>query len=143
MSNQLFRNLSLAGALAGFLAAAPQKATPQNAPTQNAETRLQGVLIDKMCSYKAESRIVPGPRLEGGILEAYIHTKHCALMPECQKSGYGVFTYDNKFVAFDEAGSKKALAFFKQSDKEDDFRVEVAGQMQGDIMKVVSIKLLP
>jgi hypothetical protein len=138
VSNKLFRHLRLAGALAGFLAAVPQKAAPQSA-----ETKLQGVLIDRMCSSKAESRIAPGPRLEGGILEAYIHTKHCALMPECQKSGYGVFTYDNKFVAFDGAGSQKALAFFKQSNKEDDFRVEVTGQMQGDVMKVASIKLLP
>lgn len=138
MSNKLFLNLSLAGALASLLTAGPQNAGPQNG-----ETRLQGVLIDKMCSYKAESRIVSGPRLEGGILEAYIHTRHCALMPECQKSGYGVFTYDNKFVAFDAAGSQKAIAFFKQSSKEDDFRVEVTGQMHGAVMTVASIKALP
>ena len=69
------------------------------------ETTVQGVLIDKMCSYKAETRIVPGPRLEGGIIAIYPHTRLCALMPECQRSGYGLFTYDQKFLAFDEAGN--------------------------------------
>ena len=63
-----------------------------------------------MCSSKAEVHIVAGPRLEGGMIVAEAHTRQCALMPECQKSGYGVFTYDNKFLKFDEAGSRKALA---------------------------------
>lgn len=100
-------------------------------------------MIDKMCSYKGESRVAPGPRIEGGILAIYPHTRQCALMPDCQKSGYGVFTYGQKFLAFDEAGNKKALAFFKESKKEDDFRVEVTGQIQGDTIKVASIQPLP
>jgi hypothetical protein len=70
-------------------------------------TKVQGVLIDKMCSYKAETRIAPGPRLEGGIVVAYTHTKQCAPMPECQKSSYGVFSYDQKLLAFDDAGNKQ------------------------------------
>ena len=108
------------------------------------QTTVQGVLIDKECSWKAETRVVPGPRLEGGVLEAYTHPRLCALMPACQRSGYGVFTYDTyKFVPFDDTGNQKALALFKQSRKEDDFRVEVTGTMQGDVLKVASIKLLP
>jgi hypothetical protein len=105
-------------------------------------TKLQGVLIDRVCSYKAETRIVPGPRLEGGIVVAYTHSRQCALMPECRASGYGVFTYDQKFVAFDPAGNQKALAYFKQAKQEDNFRVEVTGQMQGDTIKVASIRPL-
>ena|SRR5579884_2661959 len=130
----LVRNLCLAGTLAGLMTAAPKLSD---------STSVQGVLIDKMCSYKAETRVVPGPRLEGGIVVAYTHTKDCALKPECQKSGYGVFTYDNKFVAFDEAGNQKALAFFKEAKQDDDFRVEVTGQVHGDTMSVTSIRLLP
>ena len=111
---------------------------------QTSETKVQGVLIDKQCSYKAETRVIPGGRLAGGILEAYTHTRGCALMPDCQKSGYGVFTYDtNKFLAFDEAGNRKAFAILRDSKKEDDFRVEVTGEIQGDIMKVAAIRLLP
>lgn len=127
------RNLCLGAALAGLLSAIAQ--TP--------DTKVQGVLIDKMCSYKAETRVVPGGLLAGGIITIYPHTKQCALMPDCQKSGYGIFTYDQKFLPFDGAGNQKALAYFKQAKQEDDFRVEVIGQIQSDVLKVASIKPLP
>jgi hypothetical protein len=107
-----------------------------------APTTVQGVLIDKECSSKAEVRVVPGARLEGGMLVAYTHMRQCALMPACQKSGYGVFTYDNKFLTFDVAGNQRALAALKASKKEDDLKVEVTGEIQGDTIKVVSLKLL-
>lgn len=131
----LWRTLCIGAALIGLVGV--------TAETSETGTKVQGVLIDKECSYKAEPRVVPGPRLEGGILVAYTHTRQCALMAACQRSGYGVFTYDdNKFIAFDDAGNRKALAIFKESKKEDDFRVEVTGEIQGDVMKVATIKLL-
>ena len=104
--------------------------------------QVQGILIDQMCSSKAEVRIVSGPRLEGGMIVAEAHTRECALMPACQKSGYGVFTYENKFLKFDEAGSRKALALLRASKKEDDLKVEVSGEVQGDMIKVASLKLI-
>ena len=107
-----------------------------------APTTVPGVLMDRECSAKAEVRVVPGARLEGGILVAYAHTRQCALMSSCQKSGYGVFTYDNRFLSFDAAGSQKALAALKASKKEDDLKVEVTGEIQGDTIKVASLKLL-
>jgi hypothetical protein len=112
-----------------------------------APTTVHGVLMDKECSSKAEVRVVPGAMLEGGMLVAYTHTRQCALMPSCQKSGYGVFTYDHKFLSFDAAGSQKALAVIKASKKEDDLKVEVTGEIQGDTIqghtiKVASLKLL-
>jgi len=104
--------------------------------------QVQGILIDQMCSSKAEVHIVAGPRLEGGMVVAEAHTRQCALMPECQKSGYGVFTYDNKYLKFDEAGSRKALALLRGSKKEDDLKVEVTGDIQGDMIKVASLKFI-
>jgi hypothetical protein len=106
-----------------------------------AET-VQGVLMDKECSAKAEVRVVPGPRIEGGMLVAYTHRRDCALMPACQKSGYGIFTYDNKFLTFDAEGNKKALAVLKGTKKEDDLRIEVTGEIKGDTIKVATLKLL-
>jgi len=103
---------------------------------------VQGILIDQMCSSKAEVHIVAGPRLEGGMIVAEAHTRQCALMPECQKSGYGVFTYDNKFLKFDGAGSRKALAMLRASKKEDDLKVDVTGEIQGDTIKVASLKFI-
>ena len=103
---------------------------------------VQGILMDEMCSSKAEVRIVSGPRLEGGMIVAEAHTRECALMPACQKSGYGIFTNDNKFLKFDPAGSRKALAAIKASKKEDDLKVQVTGEIQGDMIKVSSLKLV-
>jgi len=104
--------------------------------------QVQGVLMDQMCSSKAEVRIVSGPRLEGGMIVAEAHTRECPLMPACQRSGYGVFTYDNKFLKFDPAGNRKALAVLRASKKEDDLKVEVSGEIQGDTIKVASLKLV-
>lgn len=107
---------------------------------------VQGVLIDKECSLRAETRIVsdPHPHLEGGMLWAYTHTRQCLLMPVCRRSGYGVFTYETtKYLSFDAAGNQKALALIEASKKPDDMRVEVTGEIQGDKIKVNTLKLLP
>lgn len=127
------RVLIAISAIAGLWAGLAASAAPAT---------VKGVLMDKQCSSKAETRVVPGGGIEGGMLVAYVHTRQCALMPACQKSGYGVFTYDNKFLSFDAAGSQKALAALKATKKEDDLKVEVTGEIQGDTIKVASLKLL-
>lgn len=104
--------------------------------------QIQGILLDKAFSSQAEVRLVPGPRLEGGMIVAEAHTREDALKPESQKSGYGVFTTDNKFYAFDEAGNRMALEALKASKKLDDLEVQVTGEIQGDKIKVASLKLL-
>jgi hypothetical protein len=127
---RLLPKLCLAAVLTGSLIA----------NTSSPAVSIQGVLIDEQCSHKAETHVVEGTRLEGGIVVAYTHTRKCALMPECRKSGYGVFGYeDRKFHPFDEAGNRKALEFFQNSKQEEDFRVEVSGSMQGDVFKVERI----
>jgi len=104
---------------------------------------LKGILMDQMCSGKADLRISGSTgTLVGGRIVAEAHTRECLLMPECQKSGYGVYTNDNKFLKFDEAGNRKALAAIKASSKLDDFEVEVTGEVKGDTIKVVSLKVL-
>ena len=105
---------------------------------------IKGILMDQKCSGTADLRISGSTGLlVGGRIVAEAHTHECLLMPECQKSGYGVDTSDNKFLKFDEAGSRKALAAIKASTKLDDFEVEVTGEVKGDSIKVVSLKLLP
>ena len=77
------------------------------------------------------------------MLWAYTHTRQCLLMPACQRSGYGVLTYDTtKFLSFDAAGNQKALALIEATKKQDDMRVEVTGEIQGDKIKVATLKLL-
>jgi hypothetical protein len=108
----------------------------------SAPQTIEGALLDKDCSFKAELRVMNPPRLlEGGMLVAEAHTKQCLVMPECVKNGYGIYTRDNKFYNFDEAGNRKALALVRASKKEDDFEIQVTGQIEGDTIKVESIRL--
>jgi hypothetical protein len=102
---------------------------------------VKGVLMDQMCSGKAEVRVL-STGIEGGMIVAEAHTRECALMPACQKSGYGIFTWDNKYLKFDAAGSRKALEAIKASKKLDDLEVTVTGEVKGDTIKVESLKLL-
>jgi hypothetical protein len=105
------------------------------------QLKIQGVLIDEKCSPNAQTRVVSGlnTHLEGGIVWAYTHTRKCALMPECQRSGYGLATHDNRFLKFDAAGNRKATELLRTSNKEDDLEVEVTGEVQGDGIKVLSL----
>jgi len=131
------RWLFLATAACGFAAIAPA------AETTKAET-IKGVLMDEMCSAKADLRISGASgTLVGGRIVAEAHTRECALMPQCQKSGYGVYTDGNKFLKFDEAGNRKALAAIKASTRLDDLEVEVTGEVKDDTIRVTSLKILP
>ena len=91
-----------------------------------------GILMDKMCSASAVKK---------GQAFATKHDTKCALEPDCQKTGYGVFTADNKFIALDAAGNAKAAAALKATKKTDNLKVTVEGDVAGDTIKVASLKL--
>ena len=95
--------------------------------------QVQGILMDKMCSASA---------VKQGQAFATKHDTKCALEADCQKTGYGVFTADNKFLALDAAGNAKAAAALKATKKTDNLKVTVEGEVSGDTIKVASLKLL-
>lgn len=68
------------------------------------------------------------------------HSRACAL--KCAASGFGIITKDKQFLKFDEEGNAKMVEALKASDKKDHLRVDVSGDVQGDTLKVTSIKLL-
>jgi hypothetical protein len=68
------------------------------------------------------------------------HTRACAL--KCAASGFGIVTKDKQFLKFDAEGNTKIVEALKASDKKDHLRVDVTGDVQGDTLKVSSIKLL-
>lgn len=84
-------------------------------------------VIDVNCSQKAAA-------------DPDSHTRGCAL--KCATSGFGIITSDKKFIKFDDAGNTKIQEALKASDKKDHLRVDVSGDLQGDTLKVTSIKLL-
>lgn len=95
---------------------------------------MKGYLVDKMC---ATGMVKKTP--EEAMAKAAKHTKSCALDESCVESGFGL-VYDGKWIKFDEAGDKKALAWLKKTDKKNDLVVEVTGTHDGDIFKVASLK---
>ncbi len=68
------------------------------------------------------------------------HPRACAL--ECAASGFGIVTKDKQFLKFDAEGNTKIVEALKASDKKDHLHVDVSGDVQGDTLKVISIKLL-
>jgi hypothetical protein len=68
------------------------------------------------------------------------HPRACAL--KCAASGFGIVTQDKQFLKFDAEGNTKIVEALKASDKKDHLRVDVSGDVQGDVLKVTSIKLL-
>ena len=95
---------------------------------------VEGTLLDRMCSAKIVQQKDQKAALE--------HTRDCALMDDCVKSGYGVFMADGTFITFDSAGNAKVAQALKASKKEDHILVHVTGERSGDTMKVASIKIL-
>jgi hypothetical protein len=92
-----------------------------------AETYENVSVVDVSCSKKASA-------------DADAHTRDCALA--CAKSGFGILTKDQRFLKFDAQGNAKIMEALKASDKKDHLRVNVEGDVQGDTLKVSSIKLL-
>ncbi len=94
---------------------------------------LRGYLVDQMCSEGIASQ---------GLKAAAEHDRTCALMELCVESRFGVLTENGAFVAFDEAGSERALAAIESSSKDGDYKVTVTGEWQREQkFKVHSLKL--
>jgi hypothetical protein len=90
----------------------------------SAET-FSGTVVDVMCKNKD---------LAG-------HTRSCAL--DCAKSGFGVVQADGKFLKLDESGNARTLALLKKSSKEKDLKIKVTGTLDGEVIKVQAVELLP
>jgi hypothetical protein len=93
-----------------------------------AET-VNGILVDQACSPKMSYDDAKG------------HSKECAMMDDCKKSGFGVVTADGKFLKFDAAGDKKALEAIEATDKEEGITISVDGTVDGKTIKVTSLKI--
>jgi hypothetical protein len=94
---------------------------------------VKGYLMDNMCAGHAAQSKDPAAR-------ARKHTKGCALMEACEKSGYGVVTTDGKYYKFDAKGNDLAKSLLGATKKSSDLSVEVVGTIDGDTIKVDSLK---
>jgi len=95
---------------------------------------MTGHLVDVACA----SENIEKPKADF----ATKHSKQCLQMPECEESGYGLLTSDNKLIKFDKASNEQAKQFIATTNKDRDWSVAVTGTVNADsTLKVSSIKL--
>jgi hypothetical protein len=85
------------------------------------KVKLTGYVVDVVC---AADHTKDNP--EDATKFASEHTKECASMEECVKSGYGIFA-DGKWYPFDAKGNTLAKALFEKTTKTDHIKVTVEG----------------
>ncbi len=68
------------------------------------------------------------------------HTRSCAL--QCSAAGFVILTPDKKTLKLDASGNAKLIEELKASQQKDHLRADVTGEVEGDTLKVQSIKLL-
>jgi autotransporter translocation and assembly factor TamB len=93
---------------------------------------ITGYLIDNAC---AESAKDLGPRAKG-------HSRSCALMDSCEKSGYSVVTDDNTRYKLTEKGDGMAAELLKNSKTEKGVKVTAEGNYNGsefDVTKLTQV----
>ncbi len=95
---------------------------------------MKGYLVDKACG-SGMAKKAP----DEAMADAAKHEKSCALKESCQDSGFGLMS-TGVFYKFDDKGDKQALALMKKTKKENAIMVAVTGTLDGDILKVTSIK---
>jgi hypothetical protein len=85
------------------------------------KVKLSGYVVDVVC---AADHTKDNP--EAATKFAAEHTKECALMEECVKSGYGIFA-DGIWYPFDAKGNTLVKALFEKTVKKDPIKVTVEG----------------
>jgi hypothetical protein len=85
------------------------------------KVKLTGYVVDVVCAAD-HTKDTP----DAATKFAAEHTKECALMEECVKSGYGIFA-DGIWYPFDVKGNTLAKALFEKTAKKDHIKVTVEG----------------
>ncbi len=83
--------------------------------------KLTGYVVDVMCAAEHTK-----DKPEDATKFAAEHTKECALMEECVKSGYGIFA-NGQWFPFDAKGNELAKALFEKTQKKDRIKMTVEG----------------
>ena len=98
---------------------------------QSGSQKVTGYLVDGICASNHYTEADYGTN----------HEKSCSLMPGCIESGYALITDDRRVLKFDASGNEKALTLIKATDKAKDWKVVVAGKVDGQTIAVDSITL--
>lgn len=85
------------------------------------KVKLTGYVVDTVC-FADQAKGAS----EAATKAAAEHTKECALMEDCVKGGYGVYT-DGKWYPFDAKGNELAKTAFEKTSKKDHIKMTVEG----------------
>jgi hypothetical protein len=99
---------------------------------EKSSVTLNGYLIDNACAGAHVTEATFKDRVKK-------HTVSCAMMPNCVKSGYAVYTSEGKLYKFDEAGNKSAADLLKDTETKSGLSVAVEGTLEGDTIHVVKL----
>jgi len=87
----------------------------------NQKVKLTGYVVDVKCATEHAKG-----KPEDIMKFAAEHTRECALMEECVRSGYGIFA-DGRWFPFDAKGNELAKALIENTQKKDHIKATVEG----------------
>ena len=96
---------------------------------QEKTVTITGNLMDNAC---AESAKDLGTRSKN-------HSTSCALMDNCEKSGYAVYASDNKLYKLDDKGNDLAADLLRNTKTAKGVKVSVEGTLDGTTIKVTKL----
>src|SRR5690348_3811658 len=100
------------------------------APAAAQMIALSGVLLDRMCYSEKHPQTLE---------EALKHRKVCMTSERCSASGYGLFTDDHRFLAFDASGNKRAAEFIRLFRGDSRVAATVVGNLRGPFLENVTL----
>ena len=112
----MIRKISLLGVILALAAALAY------AQGDKKTVKVTGYVIDNMCA-----------GMHGTEDEAKEHSTSCALMPNCEKSGFAVVSGDKSYK-LDDNGNKLAEQVLKATHTKKGLKVEVEGTIEGDTL---------
>ena len=90
--------------------------------------KINGYLIDNACAGAHAKDANFGER-------AKKHSTSCALMPDCEGSGFAVYS-EGKLYKLDKDGNKSAEELLKRTETKNGLQVAVEGTLNGDTISV-------
>jgi Tfp pilus assembly ATPase PilU len=98
---------------------------------QDKSVTLTGYLIDNSCAANHANDKAFATWVK-------THGTSCAMMDNCEKSGYAVFA-DDKLYKLDEAGNTSAEDLLKNTKSKKGLHVKAEGTVDGDTLKVTKL----
>ncbi|MDQ3256154.1 MAG: hypothetical protein M3R15_20035 [Acidobacteriota bacterium] len=94
--------------------------------------KLTGLVIDNACASGAHGDAAKTAEKAKG------HPVSCALMPDCEKSGYSLIAGD-KMYKLDDAGNKSVVETLKSTKSKKGLMVMAEGTIEGDTLRVTKL----